>query len=65
MRSICVPRLWDLPLPIEDGPPAVTLAQVVPVSEGEYEVWRKNPAELELSLIARGVDLADLRRTGS
>lgn len=62
---ICVPRLWTMPLPIEDGPPAVTLAQVVPVSESEYELWRARPAELELSLLAHGVDLADLRRPGA
>jgi hypothetical protein len=62
---ICVPRLWDLALPIDDGPPPVTLAQVVPVSESEYELWRAKPAELELSLLAHGVDLADLRRPGA
>jgi len=62
---IMVPRLWDLPLPIEDGPPPVTLAQVVPVSENEYALWLDTPAELELALVARGVDVADLRRSGS
>ncbi len=62
---IIVPRLWDLALPIEDGPPPVTLAQVVPVSETEYALWLDDPAELELALVARGVDLADLRRSGA
>lgn len=62
---IVVPRLWDLALPIEDGPPPVTLAQVVPVSESEYALWRASPGDLELALVARGVDLADLRRTGA
>jgi tetratricopeptide (TPR) repeat protein len=60
---IAVPRLWNVKLPIFDGPPAVTLAHVVPVSETEYELWKKNPAEFELSLLARGVDVADLRRS--
>ena len=62
---IYVPRLWEIALPIDDGPPAVTLAHVVPVSENEYELWRTAPAELELALVARGVDLADLRRPGA
>ena len=62
---ITVPRMWDLALPIEDGPPPVTLAQVVPVSESEYALWRGSPAGLELALVARGVDLADLRRKGA
>jgi hypothetical protein len=60
---IAVPRLWSLAMPIVDGPPPVTLAQVVPVSEGEYQIWLNNPAELELTLLAHGVDLADLRRS--
>lgn len=62
---ITVPRLWEIALPIEDGPPPVTLAQVVPVSESEYVLWRAKPAELDLALIARGVDVADLRRSGA
>ncbi|MDB4962161.1 MAG: hypothetical protein JWP01_2160 [Myxococcales bacterium] len=60
---IAVPRLWQLELPIFEGPPAVTLAHVVPVSEAEYERWKKNPAEFELSLLAHGVDVADVRRS--
>jgi len=62
---VTVPRLWDLSLPIEDGPPPVTLAQVVPVSEAEYALWLDKPAELDMALVARGVDVADLRRTGA
>lgn len=62
---ITVPRLWEVALPIDDGPPPVTLAQVVPVSESEYALWREKPAELALALIARGVDVADLRRPGA
>lgn len=62
---ICVPRPWDIKLPIVLGPPAVTLAQVVPVSETEYALWRENVGEFEMALAARKIDLADLRRSGS
>ncbi len=61
---IAVPRLWQLELPIDLGPPPVTLAQVVPISEREYGVWRANVPELEASFVRRKVDLADLRRAG-
>ncbi|MBA3464214.1 MAG: tetratricopeptide repeat protein [Deltaproteobacteria bacterium] len=61
---IAVPRLWDISLPLDLGPPPVTLAQVVPISELEYEVWRSNMNQLEPSLAKRRVDLADLRRIG-
>lgn len=48
---IRVPRAWPgLPLPLSDGPPAITLAQVVPVSEGEVAGWVADPASLERSL---------------
>jgi hypothetical protein len=60
---ITVPRLWQLELPIDLGPPPVTLAQVVPISEAEYGVWRANVADLEPTLAKRRVDLADLRRS--
>lgn len=59
---ITVPRLWQLSLPIDLGPPPVTLAQVVPISEAEYGVWRTSVTELEPTLAKRKVDLADLRR---
>ena len=62
---IAVPRLWSFSLPLDIGPPPVTLAQVVPISELEYEVWRGNMAQLEPSLAKRRVDLADLRRQGA
>jgi len=60
---IAVPRMWDLELPFDLGPPPVTLAQVVPISEAEYGLWRANVSELEPSLAKRRVDLADLRRS--
>jgi hypothetical protein len=62
---ICVPRPWDVKLPLVMGTPVVTLAQVVPVSESEYELWRENVAEFEMALVARKVDTADLRRAGT
>ncbi|MBA3817613.1 MAG: suppressor of fused domain protein [Deltaproteobacteria bacterium] len=61
---ITVPRLWDVPLPLDEGPPPITLAQVVPVSEAEYLRWRANVGGFELGLAARDVDLIDLRRPG-
>lgn len=59
---IAVPRAWPLPLPLDDGPPPITLAQVIPVSEAERELWAQHPTDLELALVARGVELADLHR---
>ncbi len=61
---ITVPRAWRLSLPLDLGPPPVTLAQVVPISELEYEVWRTDPAALEASFATRRVVLADLARIG-
>jgi tetratricopeptide (TPR) repeat protein len=61
---ITVPRAWDLRLPLDLGPPPITLAQVVPVGEGEYGLWRSNPAGFEAALARANVDLADLRRAG-
>jgi hypothetical protein len=61
---IAVPRAWTIALPLDLGPPPITLAQVVPISELEYEVWRKKVTELEPSLAARKVDVADLKRDG-
>jgi hypothetical protein len=57
------PRGWPLRLPLDAGPPAITLVQVVPVSEGEYQAWRRGVDSLESSFAARRVDLADLKRT--
>jgi len=62
---ITVPRLWGaIDLPLDERPPAVTLAQVVPVSEAEYQRWRANVGGFELGLADRKVDLANLRRPG-
>ena len=35
------PRAWGLDLPLDVGPPAITLAQVFPISEAEYQTWRR------------------------
>lgn len=61
---IGVPRAWKLKLPLHDGPPPITVAQVIPVSEAEYVRWRSNPTAFELSFIERGIDPFDLRRPG-
>jgi hypothetical protein len=61
---ITVPRPWRLTLPLDIGPPPITLAQVVPVSEAEYLVWRADVDGFEASLARRGIDLMDLKRPG-
>lgn len=60
---IIVPRLWRLTLPFVLGPPPITLAQVVAVSEAEYQVWRGDVAGFGDYLAQRNVDLTDLTRT--
>jgi hypothetical protein len=56
------PRAWGLDLPLDEGPPAVTLAQVFPISEAEYQTWKSlGPQQFEHSLAH--VDIADLRRS--
>jgi hypothetical protein len=61
---IGIPRAWALRLPIDEAPPPITLAQVIPVSEAEYALWREDVTGFELGLVARGIDVADLRRPG-
>jgi hypothetical protein len=61
---ITVPRLWRLPLPIEAGPPTITLAHVVAVSEAEYATWRADVAGFEGLWARDHVDLTDLKRPG-
>jgi tetratricopeptide (TPR) repeat protein len=61
---ILVPRPWRLTLPLVPGPPAITLAQVAPVSEAEYQQWRADALGFEEQLTARGVDLTELERPG-
>jgi len=61
---IMVPRPWKLTLPLDAGPPPLTVAQVVPVSEAEYLTWRSDVAGFEAGLARRGIDLLDLTRSG-
>lgn len=61
---IAIPRAWQLQLPLDEAPPAITLAQVIPVSEAEYATWREDPTGFDLTFVTRGIDPADLRRPG-
>ena len=61
-----VPRLWLVHLPLEVGPPAITLTQAIPVSEAEYLFWRqRGPAALDRLFFDQEIDLADLRRASA
>jgi len=61
-----VPRPWSIELPLDEGPPPITLSMVVPVSEREYQYWRQHGAQaFEASLTASRIDVADLRRTSA
>ena len=58
-----VPRPWHVPLPLDPGPPAITVVMAVPVSQREYQHWKEHGTEaLEEALHAPGIDLADLSR---
>jgi hypothetical protein len=60
------PKAWNLHLPLDIGPPPITLAQVFPISEAEYQAWRSLGAErFERTLVDRRVDVADLKRVGA
>lgn len=61
---VAVPRAWQIKLPLDETPPAITLAQVIPVSEAEYATWRADPTGFDLTFVTRGIDPADLRRPG-
>jgi tetratricopeptide (TPR) repeat protein len=61
---ITVPRAWHLALPLDDGPPAITVAQVVAVSESEYQRWRADTDAFEAEMTQRGEALMDLKRPG-
>lgn len=57
------PRAWNVDLPLDLGPPPITLAQVFPISEAEYLEWRGIGArEFERLLFERKTNVADLRR---
>ena len=62
---VCSPRAWNLHLPLDIGPPAITLAQVFPISRAEYQLWRSGGAtQFEEYLVTRAIDIADVRRSG-
>lgn len=62
---VAVPKAWGIELPLDEGPPAVTLAQVFPISEAEYQQWRALGAQrFEHQLVERAIDVTDLRRSG-
>jgi tetratricopeptide (TPR) repeat protein len=61
---VTVPRAWSVELPLDHQPPPITLAQVVPVSEAEYQLWRGDIEGFEPALARRRVDVTDLRRKG-
>ena len=61
---ITVPRIWRLDPPIDRGPPPITVAQVVAVSEAEYLRWRDDPAAFDTELGQRGDEAMDLKRPG-
>lgn len=57
------PHAWGFELPLDDGPPAITLAQAFPISEAEYQSWRElGSPEFERLLFERKVDVTDLHR---
>ncbi len=59
------PKLWGVELPLDVGPPAITLAQVFPISEAEYQQWHSVGGEaFEHQLAATNIDVTDLRRAG-
>lgn len=56
------PRAWNLDLPLDVGPPAITVAQVFPITETEYQRWRTvGAARFEQEMAA--IDVADLKRS--
>ena len=55
-----VPRRWNLPLPLDLGPPTITLTSAVPISDREYQHWKDGGDDLDQRLAA--VDTADFAR---
>jgi hypothetical protein len=56
----CVPRRWGLRLPLDEGPPAITITSAVPISEREYRYWKDGGDDLSTRLAA--IDTADVAR---
>jgi hypothetical protein len=57
-----VPRAWGLALPLDEGPPAITVVQAVPVGENEYRLWKERGAIAFEGALAE-IDVTDLRRS--
>lgn len=55
-----VPRRWGLRLPLDEGPPAITITSAVPISEAEYRFWKDGGEDLATRLAA--VDTTDFTR---
>lgn len=55
-----VPRRWGLRLPLDEGPPAVTITSAVPISEAEYRYWKEGGDDLGTRLAV--IDSADFTR---
>ncbi len=55
-----VPRRWGLRLPLDEGPPAVTITSAVPISETEYRYWKDGGDDLGTRLAL--VDATDFTR---
>lgn len=55
-----VPRRWGLRLPLDEGPPAITVTAAIPISEREYQAWKERPTELGQHLAT--VDTTDFQR---
>lgn len=59
------PAAWTIELPLDAGPPAITLAQIFPISESEYQIWRRLGADrFEHTLDERKINIADIKRSG-
>jgi Suppressor of fused protein (SUFU)/Tetratricopeptide repeat len=57
------PTPWQLPFPLEVGPPRLELIAAVPVSDREYQYWRAfGRREVERLFEQSGTDLFDLSR---
>ncbi|HEY0190269.1 MAG TPA: suppressor of fused domain protein [Kofleriaceae bacterium] len=61
---ITLPLSWRIDPPIDHGPPVITVAQVVAVSEAEYQRWREDPDGFEADIKQRRDELMDLNRRG-
>jgi hypothetical protein len=60
------PTAWQFKLPLDRGPPPMTLLQLVPVTDAEFQFWRdKGLAAFEWMMSEKAADLGDLRRASA